>query len=120
MGATHISWHADKTCGCYSICGLTRLASDFESPAVVYECGGDVPVDHAFWFSLRDAQAFGKTESFGLVDTCDAPTCKVASSPSFRTDDYQAVDVGQNMSCSGPVLFNGWSRGEGNCRDKCS
>jgi len=118
-GATHISWHADKRCGCYSSCAQSRPASEFESAAVFYECGGDVPVDHAFFFSLRDSQVFGKTEAFGLVDACDAPVCKVVASPSFRTHDYQAFG-NASEKCSGPVLLDGWSHGAENCQNKCS
>jgi len=118
--ATHISWHADKRCGCYSSCAQSRPASEFESAAVFYECGGDVPVDHAFFFSLRDSQVFGKVESFGLVEGCDVPVCKVVASPSFRTHDYQAFGEPFMEKCSGPVLFDGWSHGAENCQNKCS
>lgn len=118
-GASHISWHADKRCECYSSCEQTRPASEFEAGAVFYGCGGDVPVDHAFFFSLRDSQVFGKTEAFGLVDSCDAPVCKVVASPSFRTHDYQAFGNASER-CSGPALFDGWSYGAENCQNKCS
>ncbi|CAK0896339.1 unnamed protein product [Prorocentrum cordatum] len=119
QGAVYISWHADRRCGCYSSCELSRPASEFGAAAVFYECGGDVPVDHAFFFSLRDSQVFGKTEAFGLVGRCDEPTCKVVASPSFQTYDYQ-VFGNASEKCGGLVLFDGPSYGAENCQNKCS
>jgi len=40
---------------------------------------GQEPADHVFYFTLRDSLNFGASEHFGVVEHCDASTCKLRS-----------------------------------------
>merc|ERR1719221_844313 len=40
---------------------------------------GKHPVDHAFYVTLRDADTYGVSEYFGLIEECDQYECKMSS-----------------------------------------
>merc|ERR1712232_1385923 len=43
---------------------------------LTFKKGGRGP-DHVFYFTMRDSRAFGESEYFGLVETCEATDCKL-------------------------------------------
>ncbi|CAK0874158.1 unnamed protein product [Prorocentrum cordatum] len=78
------------------------------------------PVDAAFWFTIRDSMQFGYPESFGLVDSCAAPDCKL-SSQGFQVAAYENFSAPDGTACLGPALFEGFAEnGRDECQDRCT
>jgi len=82
--------------------------------------GGVKPPDHVFWFTLRDSVNFGDTEHFGLIESCDAPQCKLHGE-SYEVARYQQHGASSNRYCgNSPSLFDEFSQGPEDCRNKCT
>mmetsp|Transcript_135362 Transcript_135362/g.350758 ORF Transcript_135362/g.350758 Transcript_135362/m.350758 type:complete len:575 (-) Transcript_135362:62-1786(-) len=81
--------------------------------------GNQQAPDHVFWFTMRDSHNFGANEFFGLISECDEPKCKVISD-GYEAADYTEFDGPAARSCGDAPLYNSWSRGEENCKNKCT
>lgn len=78
------------------------------------------PVDAAFWFTIRDSVQFGYAESFGLIESCAAPECKL-SSEDFQVAAYETFSAPEGMACLGPALLEGFAdNGRDECEDRCT
>lgn len=55
--------------------------------------GEEAPPEHVFYHSLRNAPVFGTLEHFGLVTTCEAPTCKLFAANVTETTVYFGADL---------------------------
>jgi hypothetical protein len=78
------------------------------------------PADAAFWFTVRDSVQFGYAESFGLIESCAAPECKL-SSEGFQVAAYESFSAPEGMACLGPALQEGFAdNGREECEDRCT
>eukprot|EP00440_Ansanella_granifera_P012644 gb/GFBE01013739.1/.p1 GENE.gb/GFBE01013739.1/~~gb/GFBE01013739.1/.p1 ORF type:complete len:907 (+),score=157.69 gb/GFBE01013739.1/:1-2721(+) len=81
--------------------------------------GGMRPPDHAFWFTLRDSINFGSWEHFGLIEACNEPRCKLHAE-GFDAAGYKLFHATSNRYCGNPALFDEFSQGEHDCRNRCT
>jgi exo-beta-1,3-glucanase (GH17 family) len=86
LWVTEVGWHTGGDCAlkCDLACKNHEAQEDFYQNFLRWDMTAgtldnsteEVVVDHVFYFTLRDATAFGITEEFGIMQGCSNPHCK--------------------------------------------
>eukprot|EP00493_Phyllostaurus_siculus_P027241 UN27588 len=114
-GATFIQFHATGYCGCFATCSLTRRASEYNSPADVYQLKAQtsstqIPTMLPTIPPSKSAETSAPTETPSSIPTTQIPTMLPTRLPSKSPTTSIPTKSPESVSTEAPTtLSKVWS-----------